>query len=321
MLPLMNKSFLVLFFKKERLAFLAALVVSACQTAQPGTCKMGHVTDLALTFAHGHLVTPALLNDAPMNLIVDTGAQGTTLTEDATSRIGIYTSSTNAYVSGVGGSRSLSLFYAKTFRLGTMHGEHLGLTASPFDFPKSNPRIDGLLGADFLSHYDLDFDLGEKKLQIFKVLEGCTNPSVALEEPMFMAPLAAAYSQYDARPHVRIEIGGKTLRAVVDSGAQNTVIFRGAARRLGLSLDDLKADPHFRSTGVGPHARDSALHKMAPITIGEVTISNLPVAIVDDRLDDGTDMLLGLDFFARVHVWLSFSSHTMVMQYPPKNSP
>jgi len=65
----MNKSFLVLFFKKERLAFLAALVVSACQTAQPGTCKMGHVTDLALTFAHGHLVTPALLNDAPMNLI------------------------------------------------------------------------------------------------------------------------------------------------------------------------------------------------------------------------------------------------------------
>jgi hypothetical protein len=60
---------------------------------------------------------------------------------------------------------------------------------------------------------------------------------------------------------------------------------------------------------------------MQAITIGDVTLNHLPVAIMDTRSDDDTDMLLGLDFLSRVHVWLSFSSHTVVMQYPARPSP
>jgi hypothetical protein len=47
----------------------------------------------------------------------------------------------------------------------------------------------------------------------------------------------------------------------------------------------------------------------------------MPVEIVDQRSDEDADMLLGLDFLSRVHVWLSFSSRTLVMQYLPEPSP
>jgi hypothetical protein len=32
------------------------------------------------------------------------------------------------------------------------------------------------------------------------------------------------------------------------------------------------------------------------------------------------DVLLGEDFISRVHLWISYSSHTLIMQYPPKPS-
>jgi predicted aspartyl protease len=107
----------------------------------------------------------------------------------------------------------------------------------------------------------------------------------------------------------------------VDSGAAHTLIFRNAADRLGLHIEDLAQEPHFRARGVGPETPILVRHVMAPITIGEVTISNLPVALLDETSPDSTDMLLGMDFFSAVHVWLSFSSHVMIMQYPPKPSP
>jgi predicted aspartyl protease len=125
----------------------------------------------------------------------------------------------------------------------------------------------------------------------------------------------------DKRPHVMVVIGGIKLIAVVDSGAQRSSIFRNSARRLGLRLADLTTDGHSKAIGLGPEARDEVRHIMAPIEVGEITLSNLPVSIIDQRSDDDTDMLLGLDFLTRVHVWLSFHSHTMLMQYPPMASP
>ena len=222
---------------------------------------------------------------------------------------------------GVGGSRSMYLFYAHSFKMGALHGENLPLIAAAVDFSDYDPPLDGLIGSDFLSNYDVDLDLLDHQAKLFKVISGCRTPSAVMQEPLFEAGLVAGGFPGDKSPYVRVQVGGKTLVAEIDSGANETVIFRNAARRLGLRLADLPNDPHFRSSGVGPRERDAVRHVMTPITIGEITISNLPVGIVDETLNDGTDMLLGLDFLARVHTWISFSSSTLVMQYPPQSSP
>jgi predicted aspartyl protease len=300
---------------------LLALLAGGCQNGAPDSCKLVHVTDLTLSYSHGHILTPATLNGVQTNMIIDTGAQGTMVTKAAADRLGLPIRFTERRAVGIGGSRSIYSFYARSFRIGGLHGEHLPLDVSDADFSGFDPPADGLFGADFLAAYDIDVDLWDHQARLFKAISGCTSPAAALDQPLFMAALVPGGFPGDTSPYVHVQVGGTTLLAEVDSGASYTVIFRHAARRLGLNTEDLTADPHFKSAGVGPRTRDAVRHVMTPITIGEVTISNLPVAIVDQNMEDGTEMLLGTDFLSHVHVWLSFSSHTLVMQYPPKPSP
>jgi hypothetical protein len=181
--------------------------------------------------------------------------------------------------------------------------------------------VDGLLGADFLASYDVDLDFPASKASLFKVQGSCAAPATALDGPLFQAPLVRSDHPLDSRPFVRVEVAGKSLLAAVDSGAAHTLIFGNAARRIGLRVEDLAKEPHFRARGIGPDTPVIVRHVMTPISIGEITIGNMPVAIMDERSPDSTDMLLGLDFLSHVHVWLSFSSHVMLMQYPPRPSP
>jgi predicted aspartyl protease len=303
------------------LAVALPLLVAACAEDAPGDCRLVHVTDLSLLPRDRMLVTPALLNDQPTNLVLDTGSFATIITRPAADRLHLSLQGTAASVTGIGGSQSLYTFIAHSFRIGELHGTGLLMGASAVGMDTDRHPFDGILGADFLSRYEIDFDLPERKLRLFKIVAGCARPAANLDEPLYLAKLARPANSYDLQPHVIVVIDGIRLNAILDSGAQTTSIFRNAARRLGLRLEDLKTDARGHMSGVGPATRASVRHIMAPITIGEITVSNLPVSIIDQRSDDEADMLLGLDFFARVHVWLSFRSGSLIMQYPAKPSP
>jgi predicted aspartyl protease len=282
---------------------------------------MALVTDLKLLPSDGAYLTPAFLNDQPTTMLLDTGAFATIITRTAAARLHLSLHETGAWAEGIGGRQDLYEFSAKNFRIGQLHGNGLVLGASDVGLQSEHFNFDGLFGADFLSGYDVDFDLPDNKIRLFKILAGCGTYSANLDEPLYAAPLVQPIAPFDSEPHVNVVIDGVRLNAIVDSGSDDTVIYRNAARRLGLRLQDLKADKHAQAMGVGPEARNEVRHIMAPIQIGEVTISNLPVSIIDQRSDGDSDMLLGRDFFSRVHVWLSFHSRSLIMQYPPKSSP
>jgi predicted aspartyl protease len=303
-------------------AALVALLLSGCQSGVPDQCKMVHVSDLGLVSRAGSSpLTPSQLNGVTANMLIDSGSVATLVTKATADRLGVPVTYENGYLEGIGGTRELYSFYVKSFRLGELHGERFRLVVSPVDFSRSNPPIDGIIGSNFLSNYDVDFDLQRSRVRLFKPLSGCSNPAVVLPEPLFRADLVPGPGHGGTGPYVRVDVGGKHLLAEVDSGAYSTVIFRNAAHRLGLYAGDLSNDPHFTSRGVGPRIAKAIRHVMTPITVGEITISNLRVGIMDESMTDGTEMLLGMDFLSRVHVWLSFSSHTLIMQYPPAPSP
>ena len=304
-----------------RSAFVLFLLLGGCAQEMPGQCKLAHLTDLPLALDRSGLTTPATLNDQPTVMVVDSGSQMTLISRSAADRLHLSLSETGRYVNGIGGAQTLYYFYAKTFQIGQLHGRHLALEASDIGAPNGGRQIDGLFGADFLSNYDIDFDLPDHKIRLFKVLAGCSTPSANLTEPMYIAHMFQPLNELDRRPHVVVTIDGVRLHAVIDSGAHNTAIFRNAARRLGLRLAALTADKHYKATGIGPEAREEVRHIMSPMTIGEITISNMPVGIIDESSLGDDDMLLGRDFLRRVHVWLAFSSHTLIMQYPPAPSP
>ena len=304
-----------------RIEYLLLLLLAGCTEAGGGKCQIAHVTDLPLTFRDGNIMTPATLNGVATNMILDTGAELTVVSRATAERIGLNLQYTGVNLNGIGGSRSIYLTFTRDFEIGGLFGKRLPLAVSEMVLGDEKQPADGLFGADFLSAYEVDLDLPEHKAKLFKLVSSCPTPAAALDEPLYLAQLKRADNPDDDTLHVIVQIDGVSLNAVIDSSASSTVIFRNAARRLGLRLEDLTADLHVKGRGIGPYARDEVKHIMAPIKIGEITISHLPVSIIDQRSDDATDMLLGLDFLSHVHVWLSFKSHMMLMQYPPKPSP
>ena len=280
---------------------------------------MARATELPLSYTHHHLETTALLNGKPAVLFIDTGAEETVLVAAAASRLSLPLEPAGT-ATGIGGSASRYVFVARRFQIGTLHGTRLTLAASDTAFgPES--KIDGLLGVDFLAAYDLDLDLKEHKALLFAKIAGCSHPTAVLTGQLYGVPMIGSSNPNDHRPFVSVEVGGKRMVALIDSGSPGTVIFRNAARRLGLDIANLPGDRRFKVGGMGPGHPDAVRHVLTPMTVGDLTISNMPAAIVDQHSFDEADMLLGLDFLSRVHVWYSFSSHTLVMQYPPLASP
>jgi predicted aspartyl protease len=108
-----------------------------------------------------------------------------------------------------------------------------------------------------------------------------------------------------------------TLKAVIDTGAMSSLLFRPAAERIGLPVEAIFAAGQSRLTGLAERPARGAYGLLRePVQIGGLKISNLPMAIADQRASSGVDMLLGYDFVSLVHVWISHSSHTVMMQYP-----
>ena len=298
---------------------LAACLLAGC--APTTECSLARVTDLPLDLENGHLVTSVEINGSPARMVVDTGSFGTVLTREGIARLHlprpdwVY----GAGVTGIGGSRSFGTLSTATFKLGAMHGEDLQFGALDGKGVMGDLAADGILGMDLLGQVDVDFDWPDHKLILYRAVKGCRLANAALDPPLYKLPMVP--HDEDRTPLVSVEIAGKRLQALLDSGSPVTALYRRTARRIGLQKTDLTASETGTTGGIGPDDVRTWRHVVAPVAVGDITISNMPVDILDQRSEGPDDMILGLDFFSRVHLWLSFSSQTVIMQFPPKSSP
>jgi clan AA aspartic protease (TIGR02281 family) len=286
-------------------------------------CQMGFLGSLPLRPSASHLALDAVVNGAPTQLWLDTGAFSSVLTWDAVKRFGLRPEGV-AGMAGIGGTQPLATYRAKRFSVGKVEGKAFLLGIGNLRLP---PGIEGWVGMDFFSTTDLDVDLPGHRLNLYRPVHDCSHPSVYLHGPLYAVPLvgarpgrAYAADSTLSQPRIEVTIGGVALIAALDTGAPQNVLFGSGAAKLGLAVDHLAADPRVMTAGIGPQAYTAPLHTMPPIQIGDLQLRRVRASVIDDRLPD-IDLLLGLDFYRRVHVWISHSSGQLVMQFPPAPSP
>jgi len=307
-------------------------------SAAGAACTLGAVAVLPLQIQQGHFAFTASINDKAANFALDTGAFATTLTLAAADRLGVRMNALGTVVNGVGGVRHLYRGTASHMRVGQMSADGMVLAgADILDAPPLAAAMDGLFGMNMMSAYDIDLDVAGRHAILYQADGSCRKPTVALAQPLYMVRLE--YIQHDRQADVEIVIDGQRLRAVIDSGAAQTAMFASAARRLGLDLSALHAPNAGRGFGIGPRPVPVMRHVFDTVQIGDLQIRNMPVMIlaqadlgfnmvhVGSLLADpssgepgGEDMLLGADFMQKVHLWISHSSQTLIMQYPPQQS-
>lgn len=274
------------------------------------SCLSRQVVELPLQALNSLVVVRVSAQGAPLNLIIDTGAQQTVVTEAAAKRIGLPVH--RAYprqMFGLGG--------------GVTTGDALlsPLAAGGFGFPAAHVQVgpislpaigeqpsDGLLGADVLSNFDIDLDLPRLKLRLFSKQPCAQQPAAWNAAP---ATLEARRS-INNRLFFSVSLDGHPLAALIDTGAQTSILDSAAAKAMGVSEAMLARDMSASVRGVASAAAPFHRHQFGRIVIGSLALQAPAFVVAPLHLEDA-DIVLGMDFLAGRRVRLDYDAHRIYL--------
>lgn len=291
-------------------ATAAAVVVGMGAGAHAASAQSCHklMARVALRNDLGFLNSPVSLNGHAVRMIVDTGSEGSLLSPEAAALFETQLDrSMHTMVHGTGGvGRIVPNAVVRSFKMG---GLEFGPVSIPVDalpaVPRTEPAVEGLVGGDLLSRYDVEFDVAQGTLSFWSAsVPGCSGP-----EGWRYIYRAVPLQNAGERVIARVELDGHALQALVDSGARSCIVSTQAAERMGVSQPMLATDPGGLTTGVDGHQQTYHWHKFGMMQIGQEQEKSpvLTVAPVQDTVD----MLLGADWFAAHRVWISYRTHML----------
>jgi predicted aspartyl protease len=294
------------------LLVLALLGLACCAAADSGArdarlgCALNRLAELPLE-THGDLLfVRARIHGVPALLLVDTGAERTLLTEAAVERLRLprdYQHVTRTY--GIGSSTvSWDAVLPDGLTLGGTRFPVEGVTVGRFSMIRvAGERADGLLGADVLLAFDIDLDVPNRRLTIYRARYGC------LDGPPWSGPyirLTGITTRHD-RMLLPFQLDGVAGLGVLDTGAQLSTVSMHMAERLGLEEEQLDADGTVMAHGAAPDQVPVRLHRFRELRVGS-TVVRWPTLPVVDMTDGMGDALVGADFLQGRRIWLSFAT-------------
>jgi predicted aspartyl protease len=110
-------------------------------------------------------------------------------------------------------------------------------------------------------------------------------------------------------------VGNTPVRALLDTGAQRSVIAPRAALAAGLTPADLAAAPAARVRGIGAETVQARMVRVPSVEIGSERGSMLMLA-TDSGLG-AIDMVLGMDYLGSRRLWLSYARRQVFIMVPP----
>ena len=297
-------------------ALFAALIVSAIAAGQAfADCKIAELAELPVTM-HGHRpLIPVKINGADAKLLVDTGSFANALTPGNAVKYKVHEGPLpfGFSIRGVGGqTMDVSLGTADDFTISGATFHHVQFLVTE----KGLEGEAGLLGEQFLRAADVEYDLANGVIRLFKP-QGCGDANLA-----YWVGAQQAYSvigmDYPDPNNPSIlataTINGQRIRVIFDTGAASSMLMLSAAARAGVK----PGDPGVLAAGYseGITQRSYLRSWLAPFSsfkIGDEEIRNFKLFIGDMQLD--RDMLLGADFFLAHRVFISNSQHKIYFTY------
>ena len=295
----------------RRWLVLAALLL--CPAFAQGACSLRRLATVPLEIVGTTILVPAAVNGIEGRFILDTGAALTAVTPEAVARFGLaldeWTATTMRGVGGIerrrnANPRSLTLGGLPLLRRNSIARDSTLRVVTLPHAEIGGGRVDGLLGRDFLSAFDLDLDPAHLSLGLYDV-RGCDGRFLPWTDDYVSVPVEtpAGYALM-----VPVEVDGVPLRALLDSGASRSMVAAPGMARLGLGLDRLDNDPREVVAGMGPRTVTMWRHRFRTLRIGNDTAAAPVLLVAPVMLTPIADLLLGADWLLGRRVWLSWST-------------
>jgi predicted aspartyl protease len=279
-------------------------VLAGCEQDQG--CDFVKVAQVPLEPRGQVFVVPVTVNGHAINMMLDTGAERSLLTEAAVQRLNIRRSDRTFSV--VVGASSGSL--KSDAEIDSMS---IGGVALPVDHIVVNSfggNIDGMLGLDILGRYDLDIDGPNRTLVLYRVRR-CEQAEPPWDGPAM--PVAEISTRLGLM-EMPLEIDGVSGTAAVDTGSSFTLIRLSMMQRLGLSDAAMASDQTAVAHTIAGKDVQGRVHKFHTIRIGPVTAHDVSILVLPSKppaMAGGRqqpDGLVGQDLLRNRRVWFSLST-------------
>lgn len=308
------------------LVSLLAPANNAQADTEPARCHYVNVANLPVKFENRQVIAQGGINGQATTMLIDTGAQTTQVTGQGAAHLGLILEHSRISSVGFGGESETYATTVDEISLDKLHIKrrmHFLVTedvAVPYG---------AIVGADILMNRDLEISLAGQQIKFFEP-KGCDDAFLAYwDKNASDAPLSELSSR-DSRQVVTVEINGQKMRALVDSGAQFSLIDLAAAARVGVTPQSSASRELGNMTGIGKHRVKAWIGSFDSFTIGDETTKNAKIGMMDlwgalksDRnnmaaveyADQQPEMILGADFLHAHHVLLALSQRRMYFSY------
>jgi predicted aspartyl protease len=293
------------------LVAIAALGLGVLSAHANAACSINQSAELKVTMKGMTPVISALVNGKEMKFALDTSSFYNIISGPAAATAGLHLMPAPAWVVGknADGNSPLSVSAADDFVLSGMRVKNLEFLAGGNE---SGSGTDGVLGLSLFHDYDMEYDLAHGVIRLMHA-KGCGDAALA-----YWTTANQPYSMIDlspAQPFVTgfAQLNGTQMRVLFDTGANASRISPQAAKQAGLTTNPSQLSDAGYSRGMG---RPAVLTRLAPFSsfkVGDEEIRNPQLRVGDTR--DGTDMLLGADFFVSHRIYVSNAQHKMYITY------
>jgi predicted aspartyl protease len=286
-------------------ALLALIGLAGCATAPPeqsAACRPVPRAELPLTVLRNFLLVPAALDGGKVMMVVDTGAEATTVTPETVQTLGLAWEPSSTMLLGVGGSvQGGGTVRLRHIELGGVKQAGLDLDVGRLpSLSDAGQPVAGLLGVDVLGGYDVELDLPNHTMTLYAVPH-C---------PGFVPPGYDAADGHDLQRigggllFVSVQVDGRSVRALLDTGARSSLVAQRVAAGLGVTENDLAQDQLVPGRGIGADPVAFRRHRFDEVRVGGVAVRDMTVNIAALPIA-GIDMLLGADWLTGHKVWIS----------------
>jgi predicted aspartyl protease len=294
------------------------LCLAACATAPPASpaaCTVDKVAEVPAHLLNGALVVPAAIDHHAVQMQVDTGASRTTVTPDMAAGLALRADRFNrTVVHSIGGETTTRNTRIETFEVGDQVWSDESFVTSRlarnFD---ASPPVAGLLGADHLSDFDVELDLPRQRMTLWQV-QGCTGDFAFHGIPHWRMQLERYWPDMMV---AHVQIDGQPVSALIDWGANTSVLKQTVAARLGIAPEMLQADPVGHGRGADRNEIEYRVHRFSALRIGPGVFHNVRLSVGGIHAMN-VDMLLGLDYARTRRLWLSYATGQLFVALPPQ---
>ena len=165
--------------------------------------------------------------------------------------------------------------------------------------------IMGIMGRNILSATDADYDLAHGVVHLTFPTGECEKTNLAHwagDAPVIELPLERLPRSVDQPILVEVKANGKTMVALLDTGAPRSVMTLRSARRAGIDESDLTSKG--RTSGAGAGIVKLWRGPLKLLEVGGETLRDNEIEIADSpRLD--YDLILGMDYFLSHRIYVS----------------